>query len=185
MAEDETWFGGFYEVAIVLGKTDSADSNARLREALSVLYALAELEISGTAREDLDGCGLLKGTLDHPSLGRLPFGLFVVRERETPGGDDWLYACVPLGGLSDRVEAVGGWPAGDQEGSRSWREPLERTLAELAVAVAHVVPIESAFIGFEIAGIRAHFERNGPRRIGFVIRDDVGQYRYWPTTDWD
>lgn len=182
---DETWVGGFYEVAIVLGKTQSATADARLRRALTELWSIQDVRLSQELNLDnLNELGRIEGTLDHPTLGALVFGTVVVREREAPNGDDWLYAVVPLGGLSERVESVGAWPAGNDEGSRSWREPLEETLGDLALAVARAVPITMALIGYEIAGVIPDFNPDGPRRIGFVLRGKDGELAYWPTTDW-
>lgn len=183
--DDGTWTGGFYEAALVLGKIKSAAADERLRRAITVLWSNPRLSLSRDLdMRDLDNIGRIEGVLDHPTLGSLVCGSFVVREREETDGDDWLYAVVPLGGLSERIDTVGAWPAGDTEGSRSWREPLEQCLSDLALEVSRAVPIRLAMIGYEIAGMISEFKPDQPRRIGFVVRDEASEYRYWPTTDW-
>ncbi|MBL8536441.1 MAG: hypothetical protein JNM59_03465 [Hyphomonadaceae bacterium] len=185
MSEDETWFGGFYEAAIVLGKTGGATADERLREALTSLWTYPNLRLGGALDlNDLDNLGRIEGELDHPSLGPLVFGTAIVREREIPNGDDWLYAVVPMGGLEERVPEIGGWPAGDHPHSRRWREPLEHALGELALHVARSTPISLAMIGYEIAGVISDFKPDAPRRVGFVARSESGDHQYWPTTDW-
>ncbi len=185
MSEDETWFGGFYESAIVLGKTDSAIADKRLREALTALWSHPDLRIDQPLDlGDLDNLGRIEGELDHPVLGSCVFGTLVVRERDTPNGDDWLYAVVPMGGLEERFPEIGGWPAGDHPESQRWREPLERSLAKLALHVARTAPIAFAMIGYEISGVVSDFKPDQPRRIGFVVRGEGGEFEYWPTTDW-
>jgi hypothetical protein len=185
LSEDETWFGGFYEAAIVFGKTGSATADKRLRGAVTALWSHPALRIDRPLDlGDLDNLRRIEGELNHPTLGPLVFGTVVVRERDTPNGDDWLYAVVPMGGLEERVPDVDGWPAGDHPHSQRWREPLERALGDVALHVTRATPIALAIIGFEIAGVISDFKADKPRRTGFVVRDEDGDFVYWPTTDW-
>ena len=181
---DDTWNGGFYEAAIVLGKTQSANADNRLTEALTALWSHPLLHLSERLNlTDLDNVGRLEGILDHPVLGPLVAGAVVVRERDMPNGNDWLYVVVPLGGLSEHVPEVDAWPVGDDGNSRSWREPLEACLAGIVLDVARIVPIKMATIGYEIAGVISDFDAD-KRHIGFVVRDARGELTYWPTTHW-
>lgn len=185
MSGDETWFGGFYEAAIVLGKSQSVDADKRLRSALAAIWAHPSVRVAKVLDlSNLEGLARVEGRLDHPRLGSLAFATIVVREQDTPNGDDWLYAGVPMGSLEERVADVDGWPAGDHPHSQHWREPLEHSLAELALSVTHAVPISLAMIGYEISGLISDFNPDGPRRIGFVVRGQGGEFSYWPTTDW-
>jgi hypothetical protein len=133
---------------------------------------------------DIEHCTLddlcrIYGSMKHPVLGVMPFTSVVVRE-EYENCEDWLSACVPLGGLSSKDSRVGGWPFGNLDHAEQWRAPLESSLADLALAVAAKVPFRIAAIGFEIAGII----KTNPlsRRVGYVVAD--GGYRYIPTTQW-
>lgn len=170
---------------MVLGKTNSTIADERLREAIEALWAHPNLRITAPLNlSDLDNLERVEGELDHPSLGPLVFGSVVVRERDTPGGDDWLYAVIPMGGLEERVPDIDGWPAGDHPQSQRWREPLERSLADLALHVSRTTPMAFAMIGYEIAGVVSEFKPDPPRRIGFIVRGENGEFSYWPTTDW-
>jgi hypothetical protein len=192
------WTGGYYEAAMVIGNTTSNKADASLQAAIQRLwsdnslraYALQDpthwsnsdsLELEDLA---LDEILRIYGVFNHGALGQLPFVTVVVRE-DAPDGEDWLYAGVPLGGVSQSD----GYPFGDAEhtaASRSWREPLEQALANLALGVCDVVPIRIAAIGFEISG---NIERDPPpgtrdrRHEGYICREAAG-YRYLPTTAW-
>jgi hypothetical protein len=196
-SDKENWTGGYYEAAMVVGNVASPQSDAMLRTALERLWSHESLQAFAIGdlsnwRWDkrpafhdrtLADVHRVYGVFDHQELGPVPFTSVIIREE--PDGQDWLYACVPLGGLAQSE----GYPLGDKEhtaASRSWREPLERRLAALALAVCEVVPIQIAAIGFEISGI---IERDAdrvadtPRLLGYVALDHTG-YRYWPTTEW-
>lgn len=198
-SNNRNWIGGYYEAAMVLGDVRSPQSDAKLRTALEHLWSnealqacavgdLANWQWSRTPsvhERALSDLHRVYGVFEHRELGPIPFTSAFVRE-ELSDGQDWLYACVPLGSLSQSD----GYPFGDKEhtaASRSWREPLERGLAELVLSVCEVVPVKIAAIGFEfeIAGIDRDADRVGdaPRHIGYVCADSTG-YRYWPTTDW-
>jgi hypothetical protein len=196
-SNDDLWSGGYYEAAMVLGGMNDLRADERLRAAISKLWsheALRVAAIGDLARWRWDGPPLLEsrpsedlrriyGAFDDPTLGSLPFTSVVVRE--TPDGDDWLYACVPLGGLA----VSDGYPFGDKKhaaASRSWREPLEKSVAGLVLSVCVTVPIHIAAIGFEIAGHIESVVCTGPdevRYVGHVGKYGDGYY-YWPTTVW-
>ena len=197
LADEELWKGGYFEAAIVLGKSHDAGADARLHSAISEVWTLPYLrncsaDRSGKgdidpAAEGLERIVTLYGWFDDPRTGSLPFTTSVVRETEEPDGDDWLYAAVPLGGLCRKFPAVGGWPASDHETARSWIEPVEGVLAEIAIALSHKVPFAIAAIGYEISGAIGSSEYDGVipdrRRIGYVVPQD-GIYCYLPTTVW-
>lgn len=193
----ENWIGGHYEAAMVLGSTNSPEADARLLAAITGLWSrssLRALALGDLAAWDWTHAPVLAtralgdlhriyGVFDHGTLGRLPFTSLVVRE-EIADGEDWLYACVPLGGLKQGD----GFPFRGPEhaaAARSWRGPLERALADLVLGICETVPIQMAAIGFEVAGLmdRSREPADMPRHMGYVCRGETG-YRYWPTTEW-
>lgn len=195
-SDSENWIGGYYEAAMILGGSGSDQSDAILHAAIESLWASDCLRVAAIGdlsrwqktEQSLRGCALdglfrIYGIFDHQELGPLPFTSVVVREGSD--GEDWLYACVPMGGL---VQS-GGFPFGDDEhtaASRCWREPLERRLADLVLNVCETIDIQIAAIGFEIAGI-INRDAGGvaemPRRVGYIAKDG-SEYHYWPTTEW-
>jgi hypothetical protein len=189
----EDWYGGYYEADMAVGLHSAEDADTRLRCAVIALWsnpALAPLafslnptqpvEADGLARSGLDDLCRIYGFMKHATFGDVPFTSVAYRD-ESPGGEDWLAACVPMGGLSRLHAPVGGYPFGDVEKSELWRAPLEKALADLALSVAAKVPFRIARIGFEL----------GPDDetkllslwIGHIVND--GGYRYIPTTKWN
>ena len=194
--DDDSWNGGYYETAMVLGPNNGPSADQRLRTAIAELWSSPSLTVAALgdrarwqaidspsfATAPLDDLLRIYGTFADSTLGLVPFTSVVVRE-ENPDGEDWLYACVPLGG----IPCSGGYPFGDLEESRSWREPLEGSLANLTLRVCEAVPLRLAAIGFEIAGIISvqadAIPSTTQRPIGYVTKY-AGKYRYWPTTAW-
>lgn len=193
----EMWYGGYYEAAIVIGSREASDSSALLKTAIHRLWshrrlrpaALGDVRVWKAGSLSFAGLPLpalhrIYGEYQSSALGLLPFTSVVVREEERRL--DWLYACLPLGG----IPASGGFPFGDQEemaASRQWREPLERELAEIVLDICQSVAIRGAEIGFEITGHITLSEEilsaTGNRWVGYVAKDK-GAYRYWPTNCW-
>jgi hypothetical protein len=193
--DQENWHGGYYEAAIVLGPSTSPDADNKLRTAIAALWAHPSLTITAfseisqwdwrgralDAHASLDDLQRIYGVFQHDTLGVLPFTSVVVREED---GDDWLDACIPLGGL----EQSGGYPFGDDDelaASRNWREPLEQALADLALRVASVVGLQIAAIGFEVAGIinADNASPDAKRYVGYVARHG-NSFQYLPTNAW-
>ncbi|MET7667713.1 hypothetical protein [Micromonospora luteifusca] len=92
--------------------------------------------------------GHLRGTLTLPSSGRVVCGGFSSRY----DGIDSLEFYLPLGALARLDERIGGYPFDERSGveSLTWRAPLDRWLADVAVAVYGDVPFHRALIGFEV-----------------------------------
>jgi hypothetical protein len=197
-SDDETWHGGYYEAAMIVGGVSSPGSDERLLASILSLWSSPTLRVAaiGNRRawqwadapslqaQSLDNVQRIYGVLEEPAIGTLPFTSVVVRE-EGPGGEDWLYASVPMGGLNG-----GGYPFlhGEQLAeSRVWREPLEKALADLVLRVCDDVAIRIAAIGFEIAGVievdPAVLAPRARRYVGYVSPQRSG-YHYWPTTIW-
>lgn len=193
--DQENWYGGYYEAAMVLGPSTAPDADDKLRKAIAALWSHPSLTATAIDNKEnwewrgraldalapLDDLQRIYGALRHETLGVLPFTSCVVREES---GDDWLYACAPLGGIAES----GGYPFGDADEiavSRNWREPLERALADIALKVAGDVGFQIAAIGFEIAGIinADNASSHAKRYVGYIAKHDGG-FQYLPTDAW-
>ncbi|MGC4747348.1 hypothetical protein ACLQ28_17090 [Micromonospora sp. DT201] len=153
MSDADNWTGGFYEVILVLGAAD----DARLDRAVRSLWRAAgvrECRVGpglvdvepGAAAFEVDGH--LLGTLTLPSGERVVCGGYSMRYEDVVTLELYL----PLGALARLDERIGGYPFDKRSGVESlvWRAPLDRWLAEVAVAVHADVPFQRAVIGFEV-----------------------------------
>ncbi len=191
---NETWYGGFYEAAVILGKCSDNFADQRLRSAIVATWSIGSQTLASNRStndcntETIERILNLRGSMSHDTCGLIAITTVVVRETDCDDGEDWLYIGIPLGGLSSTCPAVGGWPFGDRENSASWREPIENALAGIAIELAKSVSFQAAAIGYEIAGIVDNDIRNGKipsdRLIGYVI-PRRNSYQYFPTTRWD
>lgn len=187
---DALWHGGFYELAIRLGRGD----DPRLAAAVEALWAAARVtgrflraEGGGHRATTSATRDVLAGRDVHGWVA-LPDGRDVACSTVTvriDGGEDWLDFCLPLGGLEESDERVGAFPFDDGGGhSQRWREPLDAWLASLAAEVFRVVSFEYAVIGFEVSGDELE-DPHGDRFVGSVVPDTVGETSYRPVTRWD
>jgi hypothetical protein len=155
MDDDENWTGGFYELSLVLGASDDGILDRAVRvlwrsagvHGCRVRGASGFLDVEpGVAA--LREHGHLRGTLVLPSGDRVVCGGFSSRYE----GIDELELYLPLGALVRADRRVGGYPFDERSGveSLSWRAPLDRWLADVAVAVHAEVPFQRALIGFEV-----------------------------------
>ncbi|WP_439657929.1 hypothetical protein ACSHWB_36845 [Lentzea sp. HUAS TT2] len=152
MSDDENWTGGFYELSVVLGPA----GDHRLDQAVRSLWRAAGVQEcrvgSGLHVEPsaaaLHEHGHLRGWLALPFGDRVVCGALVFRYE----GTDVLELYLPLGALARVDHRIGGYPFDERGGveSLTWRAPLDRWLADVAVAVHADVPFHRAFIGFEI-----------------------------------
>lgn len=164
LRDRDAWTGGFYELAVQLGKPD----DGRLEAAMGALARAAGAEgpwqvqwdpdlfapASWTVA-DLDRCGHLRGLVMLPDGQRAICSVIRVREQD---GDDWLDLCLPLEALGQLDARVGGYPFGPDGGpvSLAWRRPVDDWLTGIARQVARACPFRMAAIGFEVSGsIRA------------------------------
>jgi hypothetical protein len=92
--------------------------------------------------------GHLRGTLTLPSGDRVVCGGFSTRYE----GVDNLEIYLPLGALARADHRIGGYPFDERSGAESliWRAPLDRWLADVAVAVHTQAPFQRAVIGFQV-----------------------------------
>ena len=153
ISDDENWTGGFYELSLLLGAAD----DRRLDRAVQALWRAAgvqecridsnllDVEPSAAA---LHQHGHLRGWLTLPSGDRVVCGALVFRYEDI----DNLELYLPLGALVRVDRRIGGYPFDERSAveSLTWRAPLDRWLADVAVAVHADVPFRRALIGFEV-----------------------------------
>lgn len=142
LLDQESWHGGFYELAIELGPRD----DARLQTALDALWFAAgitdpvavewKLEprswpIPRTVAS-IDAGHHLRGTVLLPSESRCVCS--VIGVRLDYNGVDWLDFCLPTAALGALEPRVRGYPIGDDGGAESlvWRRPIDDWLADIA-----------------------------------------------------
>src|SRR5215470_13083592 len=113
LSAEETWHGGYYETAIMLGRCRDASADERLHSAILAIWAASCLgnpatdyksDLAAMRQFDLDTApldkvGRLYGYMLHAKFGAIPFTTIAVREFLSTDGWDWLYGAVPLGGL--------------------------------------------------------------------------------------
>jgi hypothetical protein len=107
--DDETWHGGYYELAIKLGPQTAAGATDRVLDALATMWAQPSLDgcyrDRWTARSDQKRTTPDPMDLDHPEsfhgIAELAGGRRVICVshviREEGDGDDWVDLCLPLG----------------------------------------------------------------------------------------
>jgi hypothetical protein len=153
LSDEENWTGGFYELSVLLGAADDRRLDRAVRslwraagvQECRVGSGLLDTEPSAAA---LHEHGHLRGWLTLPSGDRVVCGALVFRYN----GIDNLELYLPLGALTRIDHRIGGYPFDERSGveSLTWRAPLDRWLADVAVAVYDDAPFQRALIGFEI-----------------------------------
>lgn len=153
MSDEANWTGGFYELSLLLGAADDARLDRAVRslwraagvQECRVGSGLLDVEPSAAALQEY---GHLRGWLTLPSGDRVVCGALVFRYE----GIDNLELYLPLGALARVDHRIGGYPFDERSGveSLAWRAPLDRWLADVAVAVHADAPFQHALMGFEI-----------------------------------
>lgn len=92
------------------------------------------------------------GLATMPDGKQVTCGTIPLRNDDAP--DDVVFY-LPNGGLELVFPEVGGHPEGNPPPSRSWREPLDAWLAELAKSIYEVANFAGAFIGHETCGVES------------------------------
>jgi hypothetical protein len=184
MADRENWIGGFYELSLVLGAVEDGTLDRAVR-ALWRSAGVHGCRVSGASGfldvepgvSALREHGHLRGTLVLPSGDRVVCGGFSSRYK----GSDQLELYLPLGALFRADPRVGGYPFDEPSGveSLSWRAPLDRWLADVAVVVHAEVPFQRALIGFEI---EENVDIVADRRSVAVLLPFSGGWDYRPAT---
>lgn len=170
--DEENWWGGYYELAILLGPRD----DQRLDEAVRALSSAAGVT-PGFERWH-------RGVTRLPSGTPVVCGYFDVREDE-PELIDWVGLYVPLGALARADERVGGFPFGDDgygPATLLWREPVDRWLEAIGRAVFEVVPFEYALIGVEVSGQEPGDTSDGAERANALLVPGDGGLVFHPAT---
>ena len=157
-APQNVWFGGFYELAIELGKP----SDERLFEALKVLWQHSSLQgcyleddIEPDKQEQIEPLPELLNRMHLYGLAQLPdgkkvaCGSCIIREDD---GSDWLDFYLPTGALG-RAYDIGGYPF-DAAGfaHRDWQVSVDEWLKDIGTHIFSVVPFNLGLIGFEVSG---------------------------------
>lgn len=199
---EHNWIGGYYEAALLLGHSTDEGADDRLKQAILALWLHQDL--THACVEDLrewslrdppvladypvDQLQRIYGVRSDARFGETAFTSVVIRESESR--EDWLDACVPLGGYPIPSGQGQGYPFGSADDllrSSTWRRPLEEALARVVLEVAETVPIKHAVIGFEISGEEPappeDLAATAERGVAYVVRTTHG-YQYLPTTAW-
>lgn len=184
LSDAENWHGGFYELAILLGREDDERVEAAARAVWS--------------SRGLDGPSV---TQSPPGKGRLPFasaleaghqrgiatlpsglsivcGLLLIREEDTR--KDWLDFYLPVGSLSRADSRVGAFPfGGDMDDSLAWRREVDPWLVEMGERIYAAAPFEYALLGGEVSGEDEPGDDVADRWAG-VLRPRSGRLVYVP-----
>lgn len=184
---DENWHGGYYELAIDLGKRSAADADGRLTNALRAVWSDDRLDgcyldrwasqagqrrVSPFLTDDGQG-HVLYGTACIPAEHVIVCATHVVREEFGEELHDWLTLGLPTGALGRVDQRIGGYPFEEEDDSLAWRRAIDEWFAQIAQRVLEVAPFRVALIGFEVSGDPAAeaFEAGVPdeRRLGYLI----------------
>jgi hypothetical protein len=190
---EETWLGGFYELAMEFGTPE----RERLETALQALWQFpglqgcylgrdvkpAEQACVRPALEMLEAQHLF-GIATLPNGKRIACGTCLVREDNGPA---WLIFYLPLGALATAY-AVGAYPVDDEAASREWRAPLEEWLAQIGQEVYAAAAFRFGLVGWEVSwddSVRNLESAGVPARrfIGYLY-PSAGTLTWHPTNQW-
>lgn len=191
---EETWFGGFYELAVQFGVVSNDQLDAALRAiwetpSLQGCYLRRDREAPEQERVNpslatQESSGHLLGIATLPNGKRVACGTVLVREED---GTAWLDFYVPLGALASTY-AVGAFPVDSNPLSQEWREPLEKWLADVGQAVFFSAPFCLGLIGFEVSGSvdSRDVQDAGVPAVRFIgyLYPSAGKITYYPTNRW-
>ncbi|MBJ7356492.1 hypothetical protein [Nocardioides sp.] len=184
LEDPETWLGGFYGLAVLLGPRD----DDVLTEAGTALWRLAGFDRGAPpGRATLTGSLVSRGVVE-PLPGRPVAAMVsVLRVVESAEPDeDWLFLDIPLGALEAWDPAVGAFPFGPEASwpSRAWREPLEGWLVAVARALFAEVPYLRASTGWEASGLVRSDDLTGGGHHALLLNDG-GRLQVSPVSRWD
>jgi hypothetical protein len=195
----ETWKGGFYELAIKLGKSHDdrlvaahgsfwSDANVSVRWQRTLDGGLEMQSATEFAPQSPDHAGMYRGKAKLPSGNSCCCLTFDVRDETS--GVDWVGLAFPLGALAECGEPVRAFPfdEDDQEArkSRIWRRPLDQWLADVGARVFASVPYEYGLIGWEVSGqeLPPRPAALSERYVGYLLPDTEGLLTYLPPTQY-
>jgi hypothetical protein len=185
---NDTWTGGFYELAMEVGPR--SDKNAE--SVLSAIWSYPDLkgcfldrsvEPADQKRVQprlLDNENHLLGIAHLPNKSHVVCGTCIIREDDGP---DWVDFYLPLGCLG-RSYPCGGFPFGKEEDwPGNWRFELEDWFAGIGLWVAQSASFRVGLIGFEVSGAAYadEIEKDGiPRErfVGYLFPSSEGPMRY-------
>jgi len=191
---EETWTGGFYELALEYEHA----SREILEAALKAMWNFPDLRgcylrpDESPSRQTrvapdlaaLESNGQLYGAARLPGGAEVACGAFLVQEEDD---NAWLGFYVPLGALA-KVFNVGAYPFDNDPASQAWREPLEDWLARIGQAVFTNAPFSLGLVGFEVSGTTsarqlALSEVPAKRSIGY-LHATAKKLNWYPTNQW-
>jgi hypothetical protein len=169
--DSENWHGSYYELAVALGSPTDPDAGVRIQRARTAIWQDPRLDgcyLDRWARPEEQARlspDLSNVELTSPIYGRalLPNGatvvcaMHVVRE-EGDDALDWIAICLPTGALERAIPELD-HPL-HQDGSRSWREPIDDWLHRVADRIGQAASLAFGLVGEEVSGLSA-INRNG------------------------
>ena len=156
----ETWFGGFYELAIEIGP----NSSQNLLQALQVLWSYPRLrgcydsnkiEVEDQEKKNLVKIGLenwshLYGKAILTNNDELcPCGVCIIQEES---GSDWLDFYFPMGALDALFNTGNSFSKEYSKNVNSWQVEIDEWLKNLAFNIFSKVNFPLALIGLEVSG---------------------------------
>jgi hypothetical protein len=180
---EDSWTGGFYELAIDVGSMEDAAVLAILQAlwsypGLEGCYLERGREPADQLRLDVTSALLtyahLQGIAQFPDGNRLPCGTYLLRDLS---GTNWVDFYIPAGAL-ERVYDLGGYPFSVQDAHtrQQWQQPLDLWFAELGQYIFDKRAYQFAAIGHEVA---AEVEAAQIAHAGIPERRWMGYL--WPT----
>jgi hypothetical protein len=190
---DDTWTGGFYELAIELGSY----SDQHLLDALKTIWNHSSLEgcyLDRTKepdqqvrynsvselfhqREMYSGFHV-QGVATLPNKLRIACGTCVIREYSdnNPDAPDWLDFYLPMGALEQAYD-VGGYPFDtDIKSPENWQKPIDDYVAQIGMELFAKVDFRLGLVGHEVSGIQNADE---------IANEGIQEQRYigylWPS----
>lgn len=186
--DDENWYGGFYELAVLLGPHDDTRLDAAIRAAwadtrLDGCYAgrrePADQERLVCSLATTDHIGHLQGIAQLPGGQRVVCGSVIIRDESSQR--DWLDFYIPLGALSRADARVGGFSGEGGIKTLAWRLPIDEWLAGMGQRIYRSTTFEYGLIGFEVSGWDLPATDDDERYISCLV-PGVGNLRYLAAT---
>ena len=200
---ENSWVGGFYELALELGNYSDEYSDERIASALKAVWSYPLLNgvylrrdrepaqqqrisihnfTTPPTQNHFQGLAALSDEI------QVACGTCTVREEED--GSDWLVFYIPLGTLVEVYPMIDGYPFGstDEKACKLWQVSINGWLVELGKYVFHMVEFRLGLIGFEVSGdayAQDLSEKGIPeeRYKGYLV-PETDSIRWYPPNSW-
>jgi hypothetical protein len=189
LTHPDAWLGGSFDLAIELGPPDLA----RIQAAMEALWDFPDLDgiYLDRERQTNDQLRYSADQIDHKSgfgIARLPDGKFAPCDarlvEEGDDGSDWLYLCLPLGGLRNYFPTASDGISPTSLATEQAIVQLEQWIANIGQFVCKRVPFRLGVIGFLLFGEHhaEDFELTGIPVIRGrgLLWPNAGRLEYWP-----